>query len=283
MNHRFPLISVCLITYNHENYISEAIEGALKQKTNFNFEIVIGEDCSKDKTSEIVLAYQKKYPEIIKLFSQKTNIGAMRNAYEYTLPNCEGKYIAFLEGDDYWTDPLKLQKQVDFLENHVEYSMCFHNSFILLNNKIQKSKYANLDTDRDITINELLKSNMIPTASCMFKNKFDANFYNKVLNLKLASDWFLHIYNGERGKIRYMNETMSLYRSHDQGLWSSLNLDETIRFRISTILEINKALDYKYEEEFKNTLVEYALKLKNMVGKKEIKAYLINKLLKRKV
>lgn len=112
-----PLVSVSMITYNHAPFIAQAIEGVLQQKANFPFELVIGEDCSTDGTREIVFEYQKKYSAIIRVITSDENVGMMKNGYR-TLMACQGKYIAFCEGDDYWHHPMKLQKQVDYLENH---------------------------------------------------------------------------------------------------------------------------------------------------------------------
>ena len=117
-----PLVSVKMITYNHAPYIAEAIEGVLQQKTDFPFELVIGEDCSTDGTQEIVFDYQKKYPDIIRVITSNKNVGAHKNGIR-TEKACRGKYIAFCEGDDYWHHPRKLQKQVDFLERHPEYGL----------------------------------------------------------------------------------------------------------------------------------------------------------------
>jgi glycosyltransferase involved in cell wall biosynthesis len=114
-----PLISVNMITYNHAPYIAQAIEGVLQQKTNFPFELVIGEDCSTDGTREIVFDYQKKHLDIIRVIISEQNVGATRNLYR-TEKACRGKYVAYCEGDDYWHRPDKLQKQVDYLENHPE-------------------------------------------------------------------------------------------------------------------------------------------------------------------
>lgn len=117
------LVSVFMITYNHENYIEHAIEGVLMQKTSFPIELIIGEDCSTDNTRKIVREYEGRYTEIIKAQYPEKNRG-MNNNFLTVLQSARGKYIALCEGDDYWTDPLKLQKQVDFLEANPEYSLC---------------------------------------------------------------------------------------------------------------------------------------------------------------
>lgn len=125
-----PLVSVCIITYNHEKFIREAIEGVLMQQTDFSVELVIGEDCSADSTREICLEYQRKYPDVIHLLLSDHNLG-MHGNFFYTLNNCKGKYIALCEGDDYWIDPLKLQKQVNFLESHPTYGLSHTEADIL--------------------------------------------------------------------------------------------------------------------------------------------------------
>lgn len=117
-----PLLSVCLITYNHANYIREAIDGVLMQQVNFSWEFIIADDFSTDGTREIVLNYKEKYSEFIKLILQEKNVGASQNWFDL-LNASSSKYIAYLEGDDYWTDPYKLQKQVDFLESNEDYGL----------------------------------------------------------------------------------------------------------------------------------------------------------------
>lgn len=120
-----PLLSIVTITYNHEPYIRKCIEGVLMQQVNFPIEFIIAEDCSTDGTLAICKEYAEKYPDLIKLITSENNVGAIANERR-AMKAAKGKYIAFCEGDDYWTDPLKLQKQVDFLEEHLDYSVTFH-------------------------------------------------------------------------------------------------------------------------------------------------------------
>jgi len=125
-----PILSVCLITYNHVKYIEQAIEGVLMQQVDFSFELVIADDFSTDGTRELLLAYKKKYPELIKLILQKKNVGPAKNWMNLiTFPQC--KYIAYFEGDDYWTDPYKLQKQVDYLERYSSCVGCFSDTSVI--------------------------------------------------------------------------------------------------------------------------------------------------------
>lgn len=119
-----PLVSVHMITYNHAPYIAQAIEGVLMQKTNFPFELVIGEDCSTDRTREIVLQYAQKYPKIIRVITSPNNVGMKKNSYR-TIQACSGKYIAFCEGDDFWKNTEKLQMQVDLMDIRPECGLVF--------------------------------------------------------------------------------------------------------------------------------------------------------------
>ena len=122
----FPLVSICCITYKHFQFAVDAIEGFLMQQTNFEFEIVIGEDASGDGTSELLQKYKALHPGKIQLHLRKRNIGMMANFID-TLSACKGKYIAVCEGDDYWIDPLKLQRQVDYIDNHPGCNLVFTN------------------------------------------------------------------------------------------------------------------------------------------------------------
>ncbi|MDD3469516.1 MAG: glycosyltransferase [Thermoguttaceae bacterium] len=146
-----PLVSVWMITYNHENFITEAIEGVVHQETNFPFELIIGEDCSTDRTREIALEYQKKYPHIIRVqYARENSIRnppvdgdgriAGGNGMRTTM-SCRGKYVAYCEGDDYWTDMKKLQKQVDILESHPEVGMCCANAQELVSGEFRPVSY----------------------------------------------------------------------------------------------------------------------------------------------
>jgi len=174
------LLSVCIFAYNHGQFIREAIESVLCQITNFDFEILIGEDGSTDGTQEIVAEYFKKYPEKINVFFQdqtkKIYInGNPTGRYNFisTLTACKGKYIALLDGDDYWTDPYKLQKQVDFLEANDDFAICFHNTNVY--NEIEQKILYELPGIKDgktYVFQEFLKSNPVATASVVFYNKY---------------------------------------------------------------------------------------------------------------
>ncbi len=203
-------LSVCMITYNHEQFISQALDSILMQKTDFPIEIVIGEDCSTDNTREICISYKEKYPDIIKLNLPEKNQGPQPN-FLNTFSLCTGKYIALCEGDDYWTDENKLQRQVDFLEQNTDFEMSSHHSVILGHNK--KMLYDPPLTKTTFTTTDLLVSDWgIMTASIVFrKNGFE--FPHWFVNIK-NGDYALQLLLSLKGKIGYIPEYMSVYRRH---------------------------------------------------------------------
>jgi glycosyltransferase involved in cell wall biosynthesis len=137
MGTKLPLVSICCTTYNHEKYIRDAIEGFLMQKTTFPVEILIHDDASTDKTAQIVKEYAENHSDLIITIFQTENqySQGIKPWPNFVFPRARGKYIALCEGDDYWTDPLKLQKQVDFLEEYTEYNICFHNVKVYIENE----------------------------------------------------------------------------------------------------------------------------------------------------
>jgi len=219
MSSEKPLVSVHMITYNHEKFIAQAIEGVLMQKTSFPFELVIGEDCSTDRTRKIVVDYANRYPEIIKPILHEKNVGAKANS-ESVGEACTGKYVALCEGDDYWIDPLKLQKQVDFLDSNPGFSVCFHRARIVdkFGNCLGISK-PSMKWHRPITnLRDVLKSNYIPTQSVLYRNRgYNWEVFDTLSNGLYFGDWPLHVLNAERGDIYFINEFMSAYRLHDGG------------------------------------------------------------------
>ena len=207
-----PLVSVCCITYNHEKFIREAIEGFLMQETNFDYEIIIANDCSPDNTDAIVQEYIHHHPKgkLIKYFKHEQNLGATPN-FIFALQQCTGKYIALCEGDDYWTDPLKLQKQVDFLEANEEYSACFHRTDEKLNNEIRRPiNTYNDDYNKTFTFEELARRNIINTVSVVFRNNI-LNFPNW-FNKSYFGDYVLWMLLSQKGPIYYFPEKMAIYR-----------------------------------------------------------------------
>ena len=218
-----PIVSVLVTTFNQEKYISETLNGILMQQTNFPFEVVIGEDCSNDKTREICLSYKNKYPEIINLVMNEKNLGYSKN-FLSVLKSCKGEFIAMCEGDDFWIDSNKLQYQVDFLRNHTEYSLCCHNYYIKKEGSQEELKIAHsapypfLSEDNeggsfDNYIN-LLEYWFTNTLTVLFRSdKLDflkLDKYNHFYDVHL---YFHLLFNGKAFFMK--NFTGSVYRLHN--------------------------------------------------------------------
>lgn len=218
-NGNAPMVSVCMITYNHEAYIKQAIESVLMQRCSFPIELVIGEDCSTDNTLMICKEFAKNNPQI-KLLPSIVNLGMMPN-FVRTLSECRGKYIALCEGDDYWTDPYKLQKQVDFLEANEDFAICFHPVKIWQNGKL-KADFLTGNVNDTTTIIDLANGNYIHTPSVVFRNKLFDQF-PPGFSQSPVGDYFLHMLNARHGKIKKLPEIMGVYRLHMGNNWANLD------------------------------------------------------------
>lgn len=214
-----PIVSVLCLTYNQKEYVRQCLDGFLMQKTNFEYEILINDDASNDGTTEVLKEYQKKYPKIISIYTHSVNQYSKNanNMYvRYLFPKAKGRYIALCDGDDYWTDPNKLQRQVDFLEKNQDYSMCFHPVKVVFENHEEPdSIYPINDNKDDFTLKELLKSNFIQTNSVMYRKQ---NYVGMELDV-MPGDWYMHLYHAQFGKIGFINKTMSVYRRQPNGIW----------------------------------------------------------------
>ncbi len=218
-----PDISVAMLAYNHEKYISEAIESVLIQKTHYSYKIIIAEDCSTDKTRDIIIDYQKKYPEKIKLILQEKNVGASQNVLDL-LSNTEGQYIALLEGDDYWTDPLKLQKQVDFLEENHDFVICGHSALVLKAGSLTDELKPVLTYQRDLSSEQLMSDSFIVTLTSLFRAE-PLKDLPEEFKFVTNGDTFLFRFLGQYGGYKYMgdNITPAVYRVHEGGVWSMID------------------------------------------------------------
>lgn len=249
------MVSVCCLTYNHEKYIAQAVEGFVMQQTNFPIEIIIGEDCSTDRTRQILDGYASRYPDKIRLITSPSNVGANNNAVR-VFKAVRGKYIAICDGDDYWTDPLKLQKQVDFLEQNEAFVMCGHYSKkISENNEIH---YMNFNpTPLIYSFNDVMTENKteISTLTIVFRNSAE-------IKKMYTADWFLKCNAPDRfiklyttfvsGKgIYILPETMSCYRMHPGGIWSSLKPRSLKQKELHDLHLIIKIFKYSWNQRIK--------------------------------
>lgn len=220
-------VSACIITYNHEDFLAECIESAINQKVNFDYEIIIGEDKSTDSTREICMKYANLYPNLIKYHPREHNLGMIGN-WMATINECTGKYIAICEGDDYWTDPFKLQKQVDFLEDNPEYNICGH-SVACSEYDFFLEKKLLLKQDTIFSLKEVVQTNPIHTSSFCFRNNIDfndTNLYKSIKDMEIGDYPLLVLFAQSNGVFAF-KETMSVYRiDNQQSEWTGkLNLE----------------------------------------------------------
>ncbi len=206
-----------MITYNHQEYIGQALDSILDQKTTFPFEIVIGDDNSKDETEKICRSYASKYPEKIKYFRREQNMGMMPNMIDI-LQKCDGKYIALCEGDDYWTDENKLQVQADFLDKNITTSLCCHNHFTLINNKLISANKEMPEEVKFLTSEDYMLDPFFHTSSYFFRNSAQPDIYPEWYHNVLAGDHFLVLFLSMKGKIAYLNKKMSVFRNHGKSV-----------------------------------------------------------------
>ena len=257
-------VSVLTISYNIEKFIAEAINSALMQELSSDYEIVIGEDCSADKTREIVIDYQRKYTDKIRLFLNEKNMGMARN-FANTFDRCKGEYIALLDGDDYWISPYKLQKQTNFLDNHPECAICFHDVRIFYEDSDEKPHTMNPPIQRPfLTMEDLLSRGcFIYSCSAMIRRDMFNGFpeWYFANGGKCDGDWAFYILVSQHGKIGYIDEVMSAYRVHKGGVWSGLNEIEQIEGVIDFYKAMNANLNFKYNKIINTMISKYYYEL----------------------
>lgn len=243
------VVSVACITYNHAPYIRQCLEGFLMQKTNFPIEIIVHDDASTDGTDDIIREYVLKYPELFKVILQEENQYSKGvDVLSLVLERSAGKYIALCEGDDYWTDPLKLQKQVDFLENNPEYVMCSHRFKQLKQSTgdITDDWYGTLSNSVHYDLDTIIsfKEWYTQTVTILFRKTSlkltKLNLYKQTRDLVLV----YHILQSGCGVM--LNEFMSVYRKHKGGVWTGVSYDKQITMDIKTcifIYEVEKDMN----------------------------------------
>lgn len=295
------MVSVCCITYNQALYIREAIEGFLKQKTDFDYEIIIHDDASTDGTVDILSEYEKKYPEKIKvIYEEKNQYKNGIDPFLYTFNKARGKYIAICEGDDYWNDENKLQKQVDYMERNPTCTLCFHNAKILYmesmktevylkNSDSSYKKYINKDGNYDASNIHLLGNGGIPTASFMFRTKY-AKKIPDFFGTSVVGDMPLKLIMTGYGYAHYIDEVLSVYRRGSIGSvtmkWKKQHDEDSqkkVRHLNGLIDILNKYNDFsagKFEKglDISKKIYEVEIKLaekkyKEIIQNKEYKRY----------
>lgn len=237
-----PLVVVFTFVYNHEPYLHDYFQGIIMQKTNFPFVAIVHDDCSTDNSAAVIREYAEKYPDIIKPIYETENqfskpddsiLRIMRDAIDAS----GAKYVAECEGDDYWTDPYKLQKQVDFLESHSDYSLCFSRVKCLRMATGQlEDELIVRDMPGESTIEDLAKGNYIHTPSTLYR--YNREVYDKFISMGncLPGDYVMWMLLAEKGKLWKMEEPMAVYRV-GSGIWSG---DQTIKSDIEMLMTLNR-------------------------------------------
>lgn len=223
-----PFVSICCLTYNHESYIRQCLDGFVMQKTKFPIEILIHDDASTDGTQDIIREYEAKYPNIIKPIYQKENqySKGVKVSLVYNYSRAKGKYIALCEGDDYWTDPYKLQKQVDFLESHPNYVMCSHrfDQYYEDRHRLEKEKDDTFQ-GADYDLQNLIGGKWFTqTLTVMYRRSaLDLKRYERY---GMSMDIILFYELLKHGKGYCFPEAMGVYRYHNGGVWSEVSQNQ---------------------------------------------------------
>jgi len=281
-----PKVTIICNSYNHEKYINKALDSFIMQKVDFSFKILIHDDASTDNTLKIIKEYMKRYPKLIKTIFEKSNQyskGIRGITAKKIMPIIKSRYIALCEGDDYWTDENKLQKQVDFLDKNPSHTICFHSAIIKFDNNMKQDQIMpSPQYPIAFTLENLLGDNYIPTSSILYRKINYSAISKKNFT---PGDWYLNIYHASKGKIGFIDMPMSVYYRHSKGIWfeslkdsdklyitqgtyiltmffESLNLFST-KDKLRSIIEL-KIIDLlskfvKIDKKFKTTLVEKSL------------------------
>lgn len=274
------LVSIICITYNHEDYISTAIEGFLMQKTNFEFEILIGDDYSKDNTQQIIKSYINRFPNKIKLITSGKNIGA-RNNLKRTWGEAKGRYLAICEGDDYWIDEYKLQKQIDYMEKNPKCSLCAHNAKIydeslkkmvgLLKQSGEKKYFT-----KDVILNG---GGFLASASLIYRKEIIDNLPDWYMEVSVG-DYPLQMIASTYGYVFFMEDVMSIYRLNVPGSWTNYNYyskknkEREINNRLGLINILDKFNSYsngEYEDTIKKVKIPLEFEVNILSNKYRLK------------
>ena len=220
-----PKLSIVCLTYNHGKYIREALEGFVMQETGFAYEIIVHDDASTDGTADVVREYEARYPDKFRCIYQKVNQWGKKHIWrDVVFPLVRGEYVAMCEGDDYWTDPHKLQKQVDLLERSPELSMCFHAVRMKWDDGSKcdsKKLFPSAHRVQHKTVLEkedLARGNFIPACSVVYRWRFHKDSLSLLHDYMQPGDLYLHLLHAQLGKIGYLPEDMGVYRRHSGGI-----------------------------------------------------------------
>lgn len=251
-----PTVCVGVLTYNHEKYIEQCLDSVFEQTGNFKMKVVIIDDSSRDNTRKIVSKYIKNLGNKDKIEiifkSNPTNIGVVRNLQQCISHFHGSDYFTFCEGDDYWTNGLRIQKLIGFMNNYPELALCFNKMQLLYQdiNQIAFSEEHEMLTKSVFVTKDLIKRNFIGNfTTCFYDSRYLNQVDEKIFNIYVV-DWFFNTYYSRFGDIGFYNRVLSVYRKHSEGEWTGMEIVKRNRKLINLIDEYNKELDFIYDKEY---------------------------------
>ena len=268
-----PLVSILMISYKHEAYIAQAIEGVLMQEVDFQIELVIGEDCSPDGTREVCETYANKYPDKINLLPSENNLGMTANYYR-TMCACTGKYIAVCDGDDYWTDPLKLKKQVDYFEQHPKCGLVYSDVDVV---SMEGEPIADEGIERrrkmykqgDIFFS-LLKNNFINTVTVMFRSDLLIPEESDAEKYWFTYDYWRWLIMAMRSEVGYLDSRTACYRIHPGGITNAVGVIRNRKRAYHVLHDIIVNFDKYYQGAIPDTEKMFLFrKMMSLIYRKE--------------
>ena len=274
MNKEEIKVSILCLVYNHEAYLRECLDGFIKQKTNFRFEAIIHDDCSTDKSKQIIEEYAEKYPNIIIPIYENENqySKGIKIITEILMPNMRGKYFALCEGDDYWIDEYKLQKQFDFMEEHKQYSLCTHNALLVDVNSNTVGKVEPTLNNRDIPCEEfIINGGGFIATNSIFAPSYLTKQLPEYFKIRSA-DYTWQIYLSSQGKTYCFSEYMSAYRINVPGSWTRRNMNnenkitEWLCKNNELLKAINKETNNKYQNAINERIIKNQISIYEMTG-----------------
>jgi len=234
-------VSVPMVTYNHGRFIAQAIESVLMQDLGEPFELVIGDDCSPDDTREIAESYARAQPQRIRLLPPEERLGGRPN-YVRTLRACKGQYVAQLDGDDYWTHPEKLRRQVELLDANPDCAWCFHATREVDDGSGKASIWRAPGRKQRYDLNDIARRNIASSCAVMFRRGLVDEFPDWFFKAPFG-DWPLWVFNAQRGRIGYIDRVWAVHRHHAQGVWTGRNTIKQLQARQKTRELIGRHLD----------------------------------------
>lgn len=260
-----PSVAVVALVYNHSQYLKDFFTGILSQETNFNFVLIVHDDASNDGSKEIITEYERKYPQIVKPILESNNIyskndGSLLQLLKDVVYITKAKYIAYCEGDDYWIDKMKLQKQFSFMEKNPDYSLCATNACNLVNNKVEAAK-SNVTFTKDISFkNVVMLGGAYLSSPSLFFKAADFLLMPEAINKLYVLDYPLQIFLANRGRVAKLATSTCIHRVASQGSWTEKNRENRmsskfVKTHISNekylIDTLNEITDYKHNNIFK--------------------------------